>query len=71
MTPKERVELIFKRCLANGFNNVLEEMERGITEAVLDERQALAETAWKMQVESFGGGTAIGNAIAEGIHLKR
>ena len=42
-----------------------------IEEAVFAERARNAETAWVMQQESFGGGTAIGNQIADGIDRKR
>lgn len=44
-------------------------MKRHIAAALMkarqEERKKAAELAWKMQMESFGGGTAIGNAIQE------
>lgn len=35
-----------------------------------EERQANANLAWEMQIEQFGGGTAIGNAIADGMRAE-
>jgi hypothetical protein len=43
----------------------LDDVAREITEAVAEEPKRCAEIAWKMQMQSFGGGTAIGNAIQE------
>ncbi len=34
--------------------------------AIARERSRAANLAWEMQMRSFGGGTAIGNAIQEG-----
>lgn len=39
-----------------------------IKTAVAEERHRCADIAWKMQMESFGGGTAIGNAISDPEH---
>lgn len=39
--------------------------------AVMAERNAAANLAWEMQMESFGGGTAIGNAIQDGQRARR
>ena len=49
---------------------IQEALAKAIDDAVQEERKAAANLAWEMQMEQFGGGTAIGNAIAEGQRAK-
>ena len=39
-----------------------------VKDAIAAERNRAARLAWKMQMEQFGGGTAIGNAIQDGVN---
>jgi hypothetical protein len=47
------------------FPEVARVMEEYANMVVNAERHECAKLAWKMQQESFGGGTAIGNAIQD------
>ncbi len=74
MTPEQHAETIIQLIVEKRDYLVDVELQARykqlIAAAIRDhveiERGRAARLAWKMQMESFGGGTAIGNAIRDG-----